>query len=157
VSLPPLAIGELLAALEDHGVDYIVVGGIAAIAHGVRRTTLDADIVIASTAANDERMAAAYEQLGVRSTRESQWRDLDPTDPFDVARAGLLQVTTDAGRLDIVRHPDYQRLASGAVEVAIAGHRVRVAGRDDLIAMKRAAGRPRDLQDIADLAAGETS
>lgn len=155
MTLPRLELAVILGALLAHDVDFVVIGGVAAIAHGVRRTTLDADIVTVSSPANDERVAAVYAELGVRSVDESQWRDLDPTDPFDVARAGPMQVVTDAGRLDVVRHENFERLAATAIETTIAGHRVRIAGRDELIAMKLAAGRPRDLQDVADLTAGE--
>lgn len=154
-TLPPLALDVMLGALLAHEVDFVVVGGVAALAHGVQRATFDADISIALGPENAGRMAAAYEQLGVRSAKEPQWRDLDPTDPFAVARAGHFQVITGAGRLGIVRHANFEHLKRTAIDAEIAGHRVRIAGRDELIAMKLAAGRPRDLQDVADLTAGE--
>jgi predicted nucleotidyltransferase len=50
--------------------------------------------------------------------------------------------------------PPYGDLRARAIEVEVRGTPVRIASLDDLIAMKRAAGRPRDLRDIADLTAG---
>lgn len=153
--LPPLEIVTVLRALNEHEVDFVLIGGLAVIVHGVRRNTLDLDIVIERGPENARRMAAAYAQLGVTGAVEEHFRELDPTDDVDLARAGHIQVTTPVGRVDIVRHEDWGRLVASIVEVEVAGVTVRVAGRDELIAMKLAAGRPKDLQDVADMTAHE--
>jgi hypothetical protein len=151
--------GEIFAALHRHGVDYVAIGGIAANAHGSRRLTLDVDIVPAPEVANYERLTGALDELGApASAVDSDFRDLDPRDSFDLARATVLKLRTSAGDLDVLNGalgaPPYGDLRARAIEVEVRGTPVRIASLDDLIAMKRAAGRPRDLRDIADLTAG---
>jgi hypothetical protein len=148
--------GEIFAALERHGVDYVAIGGIAANAHGSRRLTLDVDIVPEPEVPNYKRLSAALDELGAPETAmDSSFRELDPRDSFDLARAAVLKLPTAAGDLDVVNSaigsPPYEDLRRRAIEVEVRGTRIRVASLDDLIAMKRAAGRPRDLRDIADL------
>jgi hypothetical protein len=151
---PPLDLVRLLRALDAHGVEFVVVGGLAAIAHGARRVTLDLDIVPRPEPAN-------YERLGVEGETvvDGSFRELDPRDGVDLARAGNVTLRTGAGRLDLLNAPKgappYDDLAASSTHATVAGVAVRVVGLDDLIAMKRALGRPRDLQDIADLTAHE--
>jgi predicted nucleotidyltransferase len=158
---PPLDLARLLRALDAHGVEFVVVGGLAAIAHGARRMTLDLDIVPRPDAANYERLADAVRQLDVEGETvvDGSFRELDPRDGVDLARAGNVTLRTGAGRLDLLNaalaSPPYDELSAGSTHAMIAGVAVRVVGFDDLIAMKRALGRPRDLQDIADLTAHE--
>jgi hypothetical protein len=153
---------EIFAALHRHGVDYVTIGGFAANAHGSRRLTLDVDIIPAPEDSNYERLAAALDELGAPATAEdSSFRDLDPRDSFDLARADILKLATAAGDLDVLNGAigaaPYADLRKRAIEVEVRGTPVRVASLDDVIAMKRAAGRPRDLRDIADLTALEKS
>lgn len=149
---------EIFAALSRHGVDYVTIGGFAANAHGSRRLTLDVDIVPAPDEANYERLAAALDELGApESAVDSGFRDLDPRDSFDLARARILKLPTAAGDLDLLNGalgaPPYEDLRKRSVEVEVRGTPVRIASLDDLIAMKRASGRPQDLRDIAELTA----
>jgi hypothetical protein len=150
--------GEIFAKLERHGVDYVAIGGIAANAHGSRRLTLDVDIIPEPATSNYERLAAALDELNAPKTAvDSGFRSLDPRDSFDLARADVLKLATEAGDLDVINSapgaPPYGDLRKRAIEVEVRGTRIRIASLDDLIAMKRAAGRPRDLRDIADLTA----
>jgi hypothetical protein len=147
---------EIFAALRRHAVDYVTIGGIAANAHGSRRLTLDVDIIPAPDEANYERLAAALDELGVPATAvDSQFRELDPRDGFDLARAGILKLPTAAGDLDVLNGvpgaAPYGDLRARAIEVEVRGTPVWIASLDDVIAMKRATARPRDLRDIADL------
>jgi hypothetical protein len=153
---------EIFAALDRHGVDYVTIGGIAANAHGSRRLTLDVDIVPAPEEPNYERLVAALDELGVPSSAvDSGFRDLDPRDSFDLARAKVLRLATVAGDLDLLNGapgaPPYEDLRKRAVEVEVRGTPIRIASLDDLIAMKRASERPQDLRDIAELTAPEQS
>jgi hypothetical protein len=153
---------EIFAALHRHRVDYVAIGGIAANAHGSRRLTLDVDIIPEPEESNYERLAAALDELGAPdSAVDSKFRDLDPRDSFDLARAEILKLPTAAGDLDVLNGaigaPPYEDLRKRAVEVEVRGTPVRIASLDDMIAMKRAVGRPQDLRDIAELTGLEGS
>ncbi|MBS1861333.1 MAG: hypothetical protein JSS68_06415 [Actinobacteria bacterium] len=146
----------IFATLDRHGVDYVAIGGIAANAHGSRRLTLDVDIVPAPDQDNYARLAAALDELGAPAIAvDSAFRDLDPRHTFDLARAEVLKLPTTVGDLDLLigapGAPPYADLRARAIEVEVRGTPVRIASLDDLIAMKRASGRPQDLRDIADL------
>jgi hypothetical protein len=149
---------EIFAVLHRHGVDYVTIGGIAANAHGSRRLTLDVDIIPAPEESNYQRLVAALDDLGVpASVVDSDFRDLDPRDTFDLARATVLKLPTAVGDLDVLNGAPgaapYEDLRERAIEVEVRGTPVRIVSLDDLIAMKRASRRPRDLRDIADLTA----
>jgi predicted nucleotidyltransferase len=146
----------ILATLERHGVRYVLIGGLAANAHGVRRTTRDVDVIVERTSANLERLAAAARELEVGSpVIDSTLRELDPLDPGDLARAANVSLDTREGELDIMNEalgaPPFDQLASRAVTVEVFGTRVAVVALDDLIALKDAAGREVDRRDVADL------
>jgi len=123
--------------------------------------TLDVDIIPAPEDSNFQRLADALDELGAPPTAvDSSFRDLDPRDSFDLARARILKLATTAGDLDVLNSalgaPPYADLRGRAVEVEVRGTPVRVASLDDVISMKRASGRPRDLRDIADLTESDT-
>jgi hypothetical protein len=146
----------ILAALERHGVRYVLIGGLAANAHGVRRTTRDVDVIVERTRENLARLADAARALEVGSpVVDSRMRELDPLDPADLARAANVSLDTRNGELDVMNEakgaPAFDLLAGRAVVVEVFGTCVPVASLDDLIALKDAAGRDVDLRDIADL------
>jgi hypothetical protein len=145
----PLDAAEILRALERHAVDYVLIGGMAVQAHGHVRTTQDADVFPSPEAGNLERLAAALAALGARPASGAS--SAAPT-AVDLAAAPVHVLETDAGGLDVHRSPpgaaDWQAVRSRALVLEVAGARVPVAGRDDLIAMKLAAGRPIDRGDV---------
>ncbi len=145
----------LLAALEQHAVDYTVIGGIAVQVHGHRRTTKDLDLIPAPDIHNLERLACALAALGARP------RDIPgggtPTAEH-LARAPIVPpLTTRHGELHILRDvpgaPSYADLRARALVVELDGMSIVIAGLDDIIAMKRASGRPADIRDVAALTA----
>jgi hypothetical protein len=147
---------EIFAALHRHGVDYVAIGGFAANAHGSRRLTFDVDIVPGPEQGNYRRLATALDELGApESAVDSAFRNLEPRDSFDLARARVLRLPTSAGDLDLLNSalgaPPYEDLRERAIGVEVRGTPIRIASLDDLIAMKRASGRPQDLRDIAEL------
>jgi predicted nucleotidyltransferase len=158
----PLDFSRLLSALGDERVEFVVIGGVAAIAHGARRTTLDLDIVPRPLHENYVRLAAALERLGVKGRiDDGEFQSLDPLDPVDLARSRNMSLPTSAGQLDVLNRtlgsPSFDELVKRGRALSIAGIPVIVVGIDDLIAMKLAAGRPRDLQDVADMTASEVA
>lgn len=144
---------RLLAALQAAGADHVVVGGIAIIAHGVVRATLDVDIIPDPDPPNLGRLADAIGALdghpaGAPATRVD--REL-------LARDANMRFETAAGPLDVLLAAVYRRLypdlRSRAMTIDLDGLAVVVASRNDLIRLKAGTGRDRDLLDIGDLLA----
>ena len=99
---------RILAVLDRHGVDYVMVGGFASQLHGARRQTYDIDFVPAATEANDDRLAAALRELGARlrvaGLTDEEARQLPVTiDAATLQAFGSTTWTTDAGPLDVLR------------------------------------------------------
>jgi hypothetical protein len=143
----------ILHALEEHGVDFVLVGGLAGMAHGSRYPTNHTDVAYERGRENLERLATALRELG------ATLRGAPPDVPFLLDATSLTNganftFDTNLGPLDILGDPagapKYEALRSDAAETTLFGVRVRVASLDHLIAMKEAAGRPQDI-----LAAGE--
>ena len=148
-----LDVAELLRTLARHRVEYVVIGGIAVQFHGHRRTTKDLDIVPAPDPANHERLAAALSDLDARPV-EMPAAGMPAAEQLATA-AIVPPLLTTHGELHIVNEAKgaaaYADLRKRATTVVIDGVELAIAGRDDVIAMKRASGRPEDLADIAAL------
>ncbi len=147
---------QLLAALGDAEVEFIIVGGVAARAHGSSRLTDDLDISYARSSANLERVVHALDSL------RPYLRGAPPDLPFSwsttTLRAGLnFTLTTRAGAIDllgeIVGGGRYEDLLPHALTITIFGRDVKLLDLPWLIRVKRAAGRPKDLEVIAELEA----
>ena len=152
-------IADILAfvrVLGDAGVDYVIVGGVAANVHGALRTTLDLDIVYGRSPENVERLAAALEPCRpyLRGAPEGLPFVLDaPT----IHRGLNFTLTTTIGDLDllgeIVGGGRFEQLATHAEPVELESRRCLVVTLEMLIALKRAAGRPKDREALAELEA----
>jgi len=148
----------ILATLAAREVDFVVIGGLAAVAHGSRRVTRDIDIVVMP---DDENLARLERTLGeLEAVALLPGGGEAPITSADIAMIGLgatLHTASPAGRLDVVGAPvgaaPYAELRRRSIVTSLGEVEVRISGIDDLIAMKRAAGRPLDLQDIADITA----
>jgi hypothetical protein len=144
---PPLDAGALFDVLERHAVDFVVVGGLAGLAHGSLYPTYDLDIAYARDPANLTRLTVALRDLDVKLT------NAPPDLPFQVDARTLenganFTFDTPHGRFDIIGHlpgvRSYAELRQASTWSEIEGHTVRVASLDHLIAMKRAATRAKD-------------
>ncbi len=155
----------LLRALHDASVQHIVIGGFAVNAHGVIRPSKDLHIVPDPDPENLERPAPLLAELDARHVGlgdfEADEFPFDPTRPEDLLAGANFRLETRLGDLDVMQwvagidtDPAYAALAADAIEGELDGIRVRVCGLEHLIAMKRAAGRPRDLDDLQRLGAG---
>ena len=155
----PLDAAEILRALARHRVDYVLIGGLAVQAHGHVRTTQDVDLFPAPGPAGLERLAAALTDLGARPAggrdRPSGWSVREALRATD----GPVALDTHAGGVDVHPHPPgaapFALVRDRSMTLEVLGVRVAIAGRDDLIAMKRAAGRPIDRGDVIALTAPE--
>lgn len=153
---PAFSAGSLLRALIGGGVDLVVIGGLAAQAHGSPLITEDLDICFDLDRANLDRLATVLRDLAAirRGMPEGIRAPLD----HRALRAGdVFTLRTRFGDLDLLARPDpgldYAQLRSRAVRFDLAGIAVWIADLGDVIAMKRAAGRPKDLMAIEHLAA----
>ena len=155
----------LLRALHAAGVRVIIIGGVAVNAHGVIRPSKDLDIVPDPDPANLARLAGLLADLDARHVGLGDFDPdefpFDPTRVEDLAQGANFRLETRLGDLDIMQwvagiesDPAYAELATGAIEGELDGIPLRVCGLEHLIAMKRAAGRPRDLDDLQRLGAG---
>jgi hypothetical protein len=155
----------LLRALYDSGVQHIIIGGFAVNAHGVIRPSKDLDIVPDPDADNLRRLAALLAEIDARHVGLGEFNadefPFDPTRPEDLQAGANFRLETRLGDLDVMQwvagidaEPAYGALAGRAIDGELDGIALRVCGLEDLIAMKRAAGRPRDLDDLRRLGAG---
>jgi hypothetical protein len=146
----------LLAKLTEAGVDFVVIGGIAVIAQGYVRMTRDLDIAFAGDAANLQALGGVLVDVDARLRGVTDDVPFTP-DARTLAGVQLLTLETSLGWLDVHRLVpgvrDYETLRSRAISATIESTRVLVASVEDLIAMKRAAGRDLDRTDIAALEA----
>ncbi len=147
-------VAALLRALAAEGVRFILVGGAAAVAHGSARLTQDVDVVYARDRENLTRLVSALART------QPYLRGAPPGLPFTwderTLRNGLnFTLQTSLGALDllgeIVGGGGYDQLLPHSFEIELFGMRCRLLDLDTLIAVKRAAGRPKDLEAIAEL------
>jgi hypothetical protein len=155
-SAAELDVERLLGTLTSHGVDYVVIGGIASVLWGSGRATFDLDVCPATDEANLEALGQALVELDARLRGVEEDVPFVP-DARALAKLEILTLTTSAGALDVLIRPNgapaYERLRRDAQRVSIGAFSVLVASIHDLIAMKRAAGRPKDDVDIEELEA----
>ena len=147
------ALGELFSVLERHKVDFVVIGGMAGLAHGSSYPSFDLDIAYARDRTNIDRLVAALTEIRV-SLRGAP-KDLPfQLDARTIENGANFTFTTRFGDLDVLgevaRIRSYEELHRDAETKRIAGHEVRVASIDHLIAMKRAANRPKDQRMLED-------
>lgn len=145
--------GKILEILAHSEVDFILIGGAAAIVHGAARLTQDVDIVYDRDLANLERLAAAL------AAHNPYLRDAPPGLPFHLSRATLengmnFTLSTDLGPIDLlgeITGGGYQALLPDTIEIEAFGIQCLCLDLPRLIQVKRATGRPKDLEAIAEL------
>lgn len=153
----PLDIGELIAVLARHDVDYVVIGGVATQVHGHGRATMVLELTPDPDPENLRRLGAALAELEARP-RDSgvEKGEISAGDPERLAMAAIVPpLLTRHGQIHILKEPKgaraFHEMREGALVVDLEGNDVAIVSLDDLIRMKRAAGRPADLDDIATL------
>ncbi len=145
-----------LERLARRGVAFVVIGGVAARLHGSNVITSDLDICYARNDENLERLAGVLAQLGARLPGASEEIPF-LLDAKTLRMGDHFTFQTDVGSLDIIGSPagmqGYEELERGAEDFDIDGITIKVASIDDLIRMKRASGRPKDLRMVEELGA----
>ena len=152
----------LLRFLRERGIEHIVIGGFAVNAHGFIRVSKDLDIVPDPSRENLEKLAGALIELNARNAEGDDLAEdefpLDPTSVDDLSQGGNFRLATDLGELDVMQwvagldsENPYAELIGQAIEGQPDGVQVWICGLAHLRAMKRAAGRPRDLDDLEHL------
>jgi predicted nucleotidyltransferase len=144
----------LIRRLVEHGVDFVVVGGIAMVAHGSARVTQDLDLCFAPDQTNLDVLGKALIELGARLRGAPDDVPLTP-DGRALARLSIVTLDSDEGSIDLLRDPSgappYEQLRARADRVELDGISFLIASLDDLEAMKRAAGRPKDMLDLEEI------
>jgi hypothetical protein len=147
---------EVLVLLRDGGVRFIVVGGTAVILHGVPRTTADLDLVVDMEASNLRRLVSAMNRLGYQPRAPVPSEAL--CDP-EQRRIWIAEKGMRAFTFHLPGHPlsdidvlidsplDFAQLSLRAERVDAGGLLLHIAAVEDLIHMKKIAGRDQDLAD----------
>jgi hypothetical protein len=148
---PPFEPERVVAALNAAGVEYVIVGGLAVGAHGVVRATRDLDLVPDGSSANMEELAGCLSSMGAEHPVERRLTGVS------LARPVSFKVHTRHGEVQVLNRmsgvPCFDDLRAGRILVEIAEDAVApVCSLAHLRAMKRAADRPRDRVDLAELA-----
>jgi len=140
----PAEWGEFLLVLKRHGVRYLLVGGHALAAHGHARLTQDLDILVEPTVANARRVAAAIKDFGfVGTARDWRWF----TKPYRITMLGRLPMRIDV--LTGISGVTFRAAWRNRIVTTMAVGDVPVIGLAELRANKLAAGRTKDLLDLA--------
>lgn len=147
-------INNLLQRLCDAEIDFVIVGGFAAMLHGSSLLTRDLDVCAVLTQENVAKLREVLHDLHP-AHRESRLSFLDTPDPGVEVRN--LYLRTDLGPVDflstIAGVGDFESVRANAIEVELFGRRCKVMSMDDLIRAKEAIGRQKDLQAVIQLRA----
>ena len=138
---------RLIALLTDAGVPFVVIGGVAAIVHGAQTFTRDLDVLIRFDPETLGRLLPALAPFAPRFALDPAHRPI-PTSVAELLSYKNLHVVTDLGRLDFLGSTPvggFDTIVARAASLEIAGQPILVASLDDLIDIKAALGRPKDL------------
>lgn len=150
-------IARLLSQLSEAGTRYLVVGGVAVVLHGYLRATADLDLVIELEPENLQKALELFEREGFHPRPPVPLRSFaDPAERHRWKEEKNLQVfslwhgNTPGFEVDIfVEEPfPFDAAFQRCMTATIGGISIQVASIEDLISMKRAAGRPKDMEDI---------
>ncbi|GMU69199.1 MAG: hypothetical protein AMXMBFR37_15310 [Steroidobacteraceae bacterium] len=137
---------EMLQCLSEERVEYLLVGAYALAVHGFPRATKDIDVFVGATADNARRLMRALAKFGAPLSEVSE---------ADFSSEGLIfQIGNSPRRIDIITRIDgvgFQQAYANRKMVSIEGMEIPAISVEDLIANKRASGRPQDIADVGRL------
>lgn len=148
---------EIFRKFNDKGFDYVVIGGVALVMHGVVRLTADLDLMVYLDRDNLRKLLDTMAELGYRPripeppealldpVRRKYWQEEKNMEVFS-----FYSPDQPLALLDIMIYEPiaYQRIKSNAVVMTVGTSQVPVASIDDMIELKKMSGRPQDLEDI---------
>ena len=151
---PNLRVRALLNRFVDAGADFVVIGGVAVIMQGAPRFTKDLDICYSTEIGNLDRLGRVL--IALKATLRGVEEDIPfVPDGRTLRYTQILTLHTPEGNLDLLARPDgaptFASLKARADKMTLDGLEVPIASVKDLMAMKRAAGRPQDLVDLETL------
>jgi hypothetical protein len=142
---------DFIVCLNEHDVDFVLVGGYALGVHGVVRATADIDFLYRRTAANVRALCTAMNEFGA------------PREVIDQASLMTAGIVTQFGRppvrIDLLNEIDgvtFLEVWSGAATATLDGQKIRVIGLRELKKNKNATGRTKDAEDVRRLASQKT-
>ena len=151
---------ELLKALEDSKIRYVVVGGVAVVLHGFVRATMDLDIVISLETSNAARFLQLAKEMGYRPkapvpledfanpSKRKEWKETKGMLVFSLFHSKRVEELVDI----FVEEPiPFEDLYRRRVVTIVNETPISIASREDLKTLKKVSNRPQDLQDIAAL------
>jgi predicted nucleotidyltransferase len=145
----------LLERLMQHEIDFVLIGGFAAVVHGSTLVTQDIDICAAITEMEVAKLREALKDLHPRHRMNPNAKHSFLEYPVDLRGTNNIYLETDMGVLDILSTSppagDFQEIKSRSIVVPLYGHKCRVISIDDLIRIKESMNRPKDQQAVKEL------
>ena len=146
---------DLLKLLLQSDLDFVLIGGFAAVLHGCNQTTRDIDICVLHSAEQIETLQHLLSPI------HPYYRGTDPKESFlapkDFSQKQDFHLVTDLGVLDVISKVkgvgDFYAVLKNSKEITLYGHSCRIISIEDLIKSKKALGRHRDLATVAELEA----
>jgi hypothetical protein len=141
-------LNQLIQRLCDADIEFVIVGGFAAMLHGSSLVTRDLDVCVVLTAENVQKLRHAFQDLHPAHRLTSQKLSfLDNPDPG--VEVHNLYLRTDLGPIDVLSSirgvGDFERISKESVEIELFGRSCRIISLDDLIRAKEAMGREKDF------------
>jgi hypothetical protein len=146
---------KIFEVLDEHEIDFVVIGAMAAVLQGAALTaTFDVDIAAATTDENRTRLASALRAMDARLRLGPGEEPVQiPVDARLLSRVSVMTFVTEHGPFDVLFEPagapEYETLRDRAQLVTRSGITFRAAAIEDVIEMKRAAGREKDAEHVA--------
>ena len=145
----------LLKNLLDHDIDFVLIGGFAAVVHGSTLVTQDLDICAAISDEQVAKLRDALKDLHPRHRMNPNFKQSFLDYPKEIKGTNNIYLETDLGVLDILSEAqpagNFAELKSRASEISLYGHKCKVISVDDLIKVKETMKRPKDLQAVQEL------
>lgn len=139
-------LGTLLKGLKEAGVEFVLVGGVAAVVQGAPVTTFDLDIVHRQTDENIEKLMKFLKSVDACQRRPDD-KEIEPNEE-DLKGKGHVLLTTRFGPLDILavieKNRGFEELLPDTVEIEFQGYKVDVLSLETIVALKRESKDPKD-------------